>query len=285
MLIRIITCFLLIVTSSFYAPAPTNEKEDIAKEIEKSLQNDLLNKFYPMIIDKQNGGFLSSFSYDWKPTGSQDKMIVSQARHTWTPAKAVQFYPNSPVYQTTAEHGYVFIRDVMWDKINGGFYTWVSRDGKPRENEHKTAYGNAFGIYALAAYYQLSGDTTALNLAKQAFLWLEKNSHDPKLKGYFQHLTKEGKVVKTAGKQAASSTSKEIGYKDQNSSIHLLEAFTELYSVWPDDLVRQRLNEMFLLIRDTIVTPTGYLTLFLTPDWKPVSYRDSSETARKANYS
>jgi mannobiose 2-epimerase len=211
-------------------------------------------------------------------------MIVSQARHTWTPAKAAHFYPNEAVYRSTAQHGFTFLRDVMWDKTHGGFYTWVERSGKPKKDEYKTAYGNAFGIYALAAYYQLTGDTSALNLAKTAFHWLEKNSHDPKQKGYFQHLTQEGKPVTTAI-PSATGANKEIGYKDQNSSIHLLEAFTELYTVWPDELVRERLQEMFLLIRDKIVTEKGYLTLFLTPEWQPVSYRDSSETARKANYS
>jgi mannobiose 2-epimerase len=34
---------------------------------------------------------------------------------------------------------------------------------------------------------------------------------------------------------------------------------------------------MLVLIRDTIVTPKGYLTLFFHPDWKPVSFADSSE--------
>jgi mannobiose 2-epimerase len=71
----------------------------------------------------------------------------------------------------------------------------------------------------------------------------------------------------------------DIGYKDQNSSIHLLEAFTELYSVWPDPLVRQRLQEMLFLLRDKIVTPKGYLTLFFTPEWAPISFRDSSKEA------
>jgi mannobiose 2-epimerase len=42
-------------------------------------------------------------------------------------------------------------------------------------------------------------------------------------------------------------------------------------------LVRDRLQEMLLLIRDKMVTPKGYLVLFFTPDWKPISYRDSSK--------
>jgi mannobiose 2-epimerase len=34
---------------------------------------------------------------------------------------------------------------------------------------------------------------------------------------------------------------------------------------------------MLLLIRDVITTKKGSLTLFLQPDWTPVSFRDSSE--------
>ncbi|NUQ20494.1 MAG: hypothetical protein HOQ09_05980 [Gemmatimonadaceae bacterium] len=72
--------------------------------------------------------------------------------------------------------------------------------------------------------------------------------------------------------------------KDQNSSIHILEAFTELYRVWPDPTLRDRLAELLYLIRDTIRVEPGTLTLFSTADWKPVSYQDSSEAARQADH-
>jgi mannobiose 2-epimerase len=72
--------------------------------------------------------------------------------------------------------------------------------------------------------------------------------------------------------------------KDQNSSIHLLEAFTELYRVWPDALVKERLLMMLSLIRDRIVTPKGYLQLFLNRDLSPVSYRDSSENVQQKKW-
>ncbi|HVX25742.1 MAG TPA: AGE family epimerase/isomerase [Parafilimonas sp.] len=52
----------------------------------------------------------------------------------------------------------------------------------------------------------------------------------------------------------------------------------------PDDLVRQRLQEMLELIRDKIVTPKGYLQMYFTYDWKPVSYRDSSDSIIKKNH-
>ena len=250
-------------------------RQRIASEMEVILKSQLLDKWYPQSMDTTDGGFLSTFTYDFKPTGEQDKMIVTQARHTWVNAKASLRYPEIEHFKAGARHGFYFLRDRMWDKANGGFYQLVDKQGSAKENAvPKTAYGNAFGIYALAACYESSRDTSALSLAKKAFWWLEKNSHDPVQKGYFQHLQLDGTPIK---RKADTPSTSDIGYKDQNSSIHLLEAFTELYQVWPDSLLRERLNEMLLLIRDTMTTPRGSLTLFLQPDWTPISFADSSE--------
>ncbi|TMI94361.1 MAG: N-acylglucosamine 2-epimerase [Bacteroidetes bacterium] len=237
------------------------ERLQLADEIDRSIRTELLNKWYPQSVDSLYGGFITTFTYNFLPTGPQDKMIVTQARHVWSNALASRLYPGIDIYK-------------MWDKTNGGFYTLVDRKGNVKDSEGKTAYGNAFGIYASAAWYQASGDNNALQLAKDCFAWLEKHAHDPLLKGYYQNLMPDGTPVKRTAADPSTST---VGYKDQNSSIHLLEAFTELYSVWPDPLVRQRLEEMLLLIRDIITTKKGSLTLFLQPDWTPVSFRDSSE--------
>ena len=271
------TCVSILIIAAAFLGCGRSEKgvrEKIAAEMEKSLKSESLDKWYPQSIDTLYGGFLSSFSYDFKPTGDQEKMIVTQARHTWTNAKASARYPGVDYYKSGARHGFEFLKNVMWDKTYGGFFWLVDRKGHVKGDSSKTAYGNAFGIYALAAYFEVSHDSSALNLAREAFMWLEKNSHDPKQKGYFQHLQRNG--TPTTRKPETPSTA-DTGYKDQNSSIHLLEAFTELYQVWPDPLLRERLHEMLLLIRDTITTRKGHLVLFLTPDWKPVLFADSSE--------
>ncbi|MBS1600654.1 MAG: AGE family epimerase/isomerase [Bacteroidetes bacterium] len=261
-----------------YSQNNKTERLRIAEEMEKSMKVELLDKWYPQSLDTVYGGFLSTFTFDFKQTGEQDKMIVTQARHVWSNAKASLWYPDINYFKTDAHHGFLFLRDKMWDKQYGGFYTLVNRQGQPKIDEvaPKNAYGNAFGIYALAAYYEASGDTSALNMAKKAFLWLEEHSHDKVYKGYYQHLQKDGTPVQRTNKVSSLS---DLGYKDQNSSIHLLEAFTELYSVWKDDLLKQRLQEMLLLIRDVITTKKGNLILFFQPDWKPVSFVDSSKAS------
>jgi cellobiose epimerase len=251
------------------------ERKQIAITMEQSLKHELLDIYYPRSMDTLYGGFLSTFTYDFKPTGDQEKMIVTQSRHTWTNSKAALRYPEKLFYRAGATAGYHFLADHMWDKQYGGFYTLVTRKGgiPPGDPADKNAYGNAFAIFALAAYYQLTGDDSALALAKKTFYWLETHSHDSLHKGYFQHMKRDGQPIPRTTNTPVTA---ETGYKDQNSSIHLLEALTGLYEVWKDPLVRERLQEMLFLIRDTIIMQRGNLGLFFTWNWKPVSIKDSS---------
>lgn len=267
-----------------FEPVELSERSRIGAEIRESIPADMLQHWYPKAADQEYGGYLSTFTYDWQPTGPQDKMIVTQARHLWSNARASQLYPDFLYYEDLARHGFSFLRNVMWDSAYGGFHTLVDRKGsvKNQPGQEKTAYGNSFAIYGLAAYYQATGDTAALSLAQKTFHWLEAHSHDPVHKGYFQHMERDGTPV---SRDHEVPTTSDLGYKDQNSSIHLLEAFTELYTVWPDPLLRERLEEMLLLVRDTITQPNGSMVLFFEPDWTPVSFRNASrETILKHRY-
>ena len=284
--LQILIIYLLLTIISGCTPSVEPEKQRIADEMEQSLKTELLDVFYPLSIDTVYGGFLSDFTFDWQPGFPQNKMIVTQARHIWTTSNAAMFFKDDK-YQKITEHGFHFIRDKMWDNTYGGFYMIRNREGNPigqASGNSKTAYGNAFAIYALASYFKLSGDSSALELARQTFLWLEQYSHDSEYGGYFNNLTREGKLRERDNEELARFDQAGPDWKDQNSSIHLLEAFTELYKAWPDSLLHQRLQEMLGIIRDTIVREKGYLTLFLERDWTPISYRDSSDAIRKAHF-
>ncbi len=244
----------------------------ISAEMEQVLEEGMMQNWYPRCVDTVHGGFLSNFDHRWNQMDRQPKFIVSQSRHTWTAAQMFKRDPGNPLYLETSRHGFEFLRDRMWDKAYGGFFTMTDRRGNPVENEQagmtKTAYGNAFAIYGLAAYFEVSRDSAALELAEKAFRWLETNSHDPDYGGYFQFLERDGTPL-TDGYRGTPP-------KDQNSSIHLLEAFTELYHVWKDELLRSRIEEMLVLIRDTITTEKGYMNLFFRGDWTPVYYTDEA---------
>lgn len=272
---------LLSVSTVFCQDKASNE--ELIAEMKKDAKENLLDKWYPLAIDNEDGGYYGEITYDFKLGEKQDKMIVTQARHIWTNSVAAEVFPGNTNYLQYAEHGFKFLRDVMWDKKYGGFYNLVSKTGEPiaKKGEEKTAYGNSFALYGLAAYARASENKEALELAKKTFYWLEEHSHDPVNKGYYQSLNMDGSPIIRNDNYDSTS---EVGYKDQNSSIHLLEALTELYKVWPDDLVAERLEELLLLIRDTIVSDRNYMNLFFKADWTPVTFNNESKDVIKKHY-
>lgn len=275
-----------------FAPKTNNifaDEKEIITYFENLLTEKLFDKIYPLVLDKQSGGFLCNLAYDWSFVDPQDKMIVTQARHTWTPAKAAQFFPDDPKFLEAFQHGYKFLKEVMWDKEFGGFYTMRNPQGGISDYrgyfEEKRTYGNAFGIYALAAVYELTKKEEVLDFAIEAFNWIEAHAYDSESGGYFQFLTREGKPFgKFEIENTKASDAVEAHYKDQNSSIHLLEAYTELYKIFPNEKVKSRLLELLLLIRDKITTEKGYMNLFFDRQWNPLSFRNSTEEERIKNY-
>jgi cellobiose epimerase len=276
---RWLTWLLLLLTLPILAGCAGLQRmgerdRQLADQIEAELRAEI-DAWYPRTLDREFGGFLSDFDYAWRPTADQNKMIVTQARHLWTLSRIAGRYPERPEYAEFARHGFEFLRDRMWDPQHGGFFWMVTRAGEPVPSAEgdlrKTLYGNAFAIYALAAYHSHSGNPEVLQLAQRAFHWLDRHAHDPVHGGYFEHLARDG-------------TPDTTGYpKDYNSGIHMLEALAELHLTWPDPLVRSRLEESFHIIRDRVVAPQGYMRLYFTPDWTPLSLRDSSEAYIRAN--
>lgn len=259
--------------------------EEILPQVEIAL-HELVQVWYPKTIDTVHGGFWSDFDYQWKKEGKQNKMLVSQARHIWTAATLAEFYKDEH-YEKIAAHGYQFLKDRMWDTIHGGFHTLLGIDGTSLKllSTNKSAYGNAFAIYGLATYYKVSKEEAALDLAKKTFYWLEEHAYDPVHKGYFDVLKQDGSwLLNVLENDNHYDNFIRKDWKDQNSSIHLLECFTALYEVWPNELLKKRLEELLVLIRDVITTEKGHLSLHLQRDWTPVSLKDSSETYRKRNF-
>ena len=247
---------------------------ELASELEESLFSYILDPWYPENLDTEYGGYISAFNHDWSLSeNSQIKALVQQARHIWTCSFVLENYPDSMQYLDYAAHGFTFLQDALWDPEYGGFHAYCNQDGTPipERIQEKRIYGQAFAIYALAQYYRVDQAPEALNLAKEAFQWMEEHAHDKEYGGYFEFLFRDGSpMMEKDSLRVSLGDTPGIGLKDYNSSIHIMEAFTELYRVWPDSMVRTRLEEMFLLIRDTFTHPDGYLQLYFYPDWSLV---------------
>lgn len=274
-------CLLSVIFFAFvaqYCSAPQketgNRELEIKTRISNSLENDILRYWYPRVIDTVDGGYISRYTFDWKEDSVQDKFLVYETRHIWTTAQLYEFMPERTEFLRYSKHGYEFLRDHMWDEEYGGFYIAVDKKGNPMAGliDGKTVYGQAFSLYGLAKYFIVSGDSGALDLARKEFQWMENGPHDAEFGGYFEVLARDGKPITDykPGNRRDRNSQFNIGFKDFNSSIHLLEALSTLYQAWPDPLVKERLEEMLVIVRDKMIVPGDYLVQYFYADLQRV---------------
>lgn len=243
-------------------------------DIDNELIN-LMETWFPKIVDTIHGGYWTNFGYDWSLSTQQDKGLITQARGLWAASRAATVFSGNPVYRKAADHGYRFLVQHMWDTKQGGFFqNYYSGSSQPADSSYKLTYGNAFALFALAEYATINKSPEVLDWVKKSFYWLENAAHDPVNGGYFNIIVSKAFANNQDVVNKANWGS--LDWKDQNTSIHLMEAFSSAYRVLPEQLLKKRLAETLELVRDTMVDQAGYLRLFFTRDWNPVSYRDSS---------
>jgi cellobiose epimerase len=245
---------------------------NLTTELEHALRA-LLNAWFPRCVDTDNGGFRCDFNHRWKPCGPQLRMLEYQARVTRT-AAGVAMLPGFEIYRDIADHGFRYLKNTMWDHEYGGWFRLLDATGTALESGSKHTHGASYALSACTAYYKLTADTDALDLAKQAFAWLDNAAHDPEYGGYFGLCQRGGKPILTADQNPRGGIRDPlevpIGLKDANTNGDMLQAVADLSQVFSDGLLDQRLHEMFYIVRDRIFVPPGALHMHFQPDWTPV---------------
>ncbi|MEM1134663.1 MAG: AGE family epimerase/isomerase [Bacteroidota bacterium] len=250
-------------------------KPDYVSQFDSVLQS-LLNCWFPIIIDTTAGGYFCNFEYNWEKSEEQPKHLLHHARGLWTASKAATFYPENPIYKQTADHGYNYLISHFWDTSNQGFFSSLTHT---QQFSYKNTYDNAFAIFALSEYAKINPDLVIKDWLKKSFDWFELHAHDKTHSGYFHFIIKkeDREAFLNSSQYKANNYWGNIDWKNQNTSIHIMEAFANMYLVMPSEQLRKRLEEIFLLIRDNMVSENGHLNLYFYPDWTPISHLDSSK--------
>jgi mannobiose 2-epimerase len=246
----------------------------IAAETDANFQKEILAKWFPVAADEKNGGFFENYSADWTRTSGNTKSLVYQSRLTWTSAQAARRYPDKAgLYLAMTRRGAAELMDKLWDKQHGGFYWTINASGQPvgQGRAGKQVYGIAFAIYSLAASYEATKDPATLQFAETGFRWLDAHAHDDQNLGYYEVLNLDG----SPAPEGASVVGAGSNEKSMNTSIHVLEALTGLYKIWPDPALKTRLQEMYDINLNKIYTEPGYLTMFFNADWSRLPGNDS----------
>jgi mannobiose 2-epimerase len=267
--------------TSYGRTSPSLQKDSLDPHAASVLAQDLrgalreiLKAWFPRSVDREHGGFLCDFNYKWKAAGPQLKMLEYQARMLRLISRAAA-QPGFESYREFATHGFEYLANAMWDHQYGGWYRMLDRAGAPQEASTKHGHGTAYGIAACAAYYALTSDPRALELAKKSFLWLDRVGHDCDHGGYFALYGRDGTRVLSKDQCPIPNLVRDcigtpLGLKDANTNADMLEATADLYRVWPDAVVKERLIEMFHVVRDRMVVAPGAVHMYFHPDWTPV---------------
>lgn len=216
-------------------------------EIKKHLLEQII-PFWKALRDDVHGGYYGYVGYDLQTEKEAEKGCILNNRITWFFSNAYLLFREDSLLEE-AGHGFAFMKKYCFDKEYGGIYWSLNYDGSPLDTTKHT-YNQAFGIYALSAYYEASGDAEALELARALFSVIEEKCRDDG--GYLEAFTRD---FKPASNEKLSENGV-MAERTMNTFLHILEAYTQLYRVSGDAAVKERMIWLLKLLEEKIYNPS-----------------------------
>jgi mannobiose 2-epimerase len=235
------------------------------REIEHELRS-ILSFWTNHTIDEQYGGFYGSMDHHNTPDILAPKGSVLNCRILWTFSAAYNF-THQQAYLKMANRAYQYIITHFIDSNLGGVYWTVDHAGHPFDTK-KQVYSQAFALYAISEYYKATRDNTVKELAIQFYNLIEHYSYDRDKEGYLEAFTAEWEALADLRLSAKDVNEK----KSMNTHLHVLEAYTNLYSIWPDEGLRRQITRLVNNFATHIINAhTSHLRLFFDENWQSKS--------------
>lgn len=223
---------------------------------------DILDYWKTYTVDEEHGGFYGQLDNDNKVIKGAAKGAVLNARILWSFSAGYKL-EKDPAWLELAERSYTYIRQYFVDPVFGGVYWSVDNTGKPVDTK-KQIYAIAFAIYGLTEYYQARPDEEALTLARQLYRTIETHSYDAQHGGYWEALTRDWQPIADLRLSEKDANEK----KTMNTHLHVLEAYTNLYRIWPDTQLAEKIRNLIENFSSHIIDPhTHHLRLFFNENW------------------
>jgi cellobiose epimerase len=238
----------------------------LREEMDGELRQRILPYWIGHAVDTRNGGFVGLVNADGVAHHDAPKGSVLNARILWTFSAAARVLGSHLCLSAARRAADYFGRHFV-DPEYGGVYWMVDAAGNPID-DRKHVYAQAFAVYALSEHFRATHDEESLRLAIQTFLLIEKYAHDGVGGGYGEGFARDWQPLD----DVRLSDEDEDAPRSMNTHLHVLEAYTNLFRVWPDPVLRQRLRDMIRLFLDTIVDgDTARGRCFFGADWTPLS--------------
>lgn len=218
-------------------------------EFRKELTEGII-PFWNKLRDDENGGFTGFMDSALNIDKNGEKGVILHSRILWFYSNAYMLLKDEALLDN-AKHAYEFLTEKCVDKEYGGVYWSMNADGTVKD-DIKHTYCQAFFVYALSSYYRACGDKDALKLAYDVAELIEKHATDD-----VAYLEKLSRDWTTELENDELSENGLMADKTMNTTLHLMEAYTELYLADKNEKVLERLRFQLELTYNKIFDESG----------------------------
>lgn len=235
-------------------------------EAQNELFNNILLFWVDQAPDPLNGGFRGLIQNDLTVDPNAEKSCILHLRILWTFSAAYR-HREKEIYRQMAGRAFQYLKTCFWDPEHSGLYFMTGPGGEVTD-PRKYLYNLAFGIYGFSEYFRATGERESLDLAVELYRLVENYTRDPVYKGYFEAFARDWRPLDDMRLGAKDLNAP----KSMNAHLHLLEAYTNLLQVWPNQKLQQDLVELIRIMIDKIIDPeTGHFNLFFDEKWHPIT--------------
>ena len=230
------------------------------------------------VPDKTHGGFYGKIDHDNMVSENAPKGSVLNSRILWAFSASYNFTKND-AYKIIADRAFDYFVQYFIDEKYGGVYWTVDFYGAPADTKKQT-YAVAFAVYGLSEYYKINQSSKAKQIAIDLYHTILTHTQDEKYGGYFEAFARDWTELADLRLSAKDANEK----KSMNTHLHVIEAFANLYMIWPDEKLKQNIEELLDLFSEHIIDKKNHhLILFFEEDWSiksdMISYGHDIEAA------
>ena len=237
--------------------------QQLKQEVREVLQNNILRFWIDNMVDNEHGGFYGRMDGKGVLHPKADKGAILNARILWTFSAAYRVLGKQEYLAMATRAKQYFINHFL-DRQYGGVYWSVDYKGNPVDTK-KQFYAIGFALYGMSEYARATGDKEALNIAVNLYHCLELHALDHEYNGYIEATTRDWKPLDDVRLSA-----KDANYpKSQNTHLHIIEPYANLYRVWPSPELEHSLrNIIHIFLHYILNRDTHHLDLFFEQNWK-----------------
>lgn len=241
-----------------------NETIKVMKqEMQDVLEQNILPFWLTKMIDHERGGFYGRIDGHEQLHADAEKGAILNARILWAFSAAYRVVGKKE-YLDAAQRAKRYILDHFIDPTYGGIYWSVDCEGRPLDTK-KQFYAIGFALYGMSEFARATGDKEALQVAIDLYHCIEEHALDHEYNGYIEAQTRDWQPIADM-----RLSDLDANYpKSQNTHLHIIEPYTNLYRIWKSPELEASLRNLIHIFTDRILNPaTHHLDLFFDMDWK-----------------